>query len=239
MNQAMDELLLKLHEQFAENQNDTSNRFVKVFLGVLVLFGFYGFAFALQQKMIVCEGIKLVNDLALILLSILVLVVLTFLIAILLYQAYQHRRDQAINNKIRYKYLKNEAAFEYFFSQYKGTLKHYLSYIPDYILVQISFFYVLSLATIILQCRYVTQGCEFLFIQLFLFLMPLGVNYLFYLKYKKLDLLDYEKKDFFGQEKVPDINSSAYNETNTKVDLLFKSERGSKNTKTELHLKQS
>lgn len=76
---AEEELLLKMHEQFSENQNDTNNRFITIFVSVLVLFGAYGLAYGIATKLINVKDWD-VKPNAVFFLAIVVSIVLTFLI---------------------------------------------------------------------------------------------------------------------------------------------------------------
>lgn len=141
------ELLLKMHEQFSENQNDTNNRFITIFISVLVLFGAYGLAYGIASKLIYVKDWD-VKPNAVFFLAIVVSLVLTFLIILLIYQGYQHRRDQLLNTSIRQKYV-NPSDFEKNFNGYKGLNKSIVSYLPDYTKIQALFLYIIKLTVLI------------------------------------------------------------------------------------------
>lgn len=134
-----------MHQQFAENMNDINNRFITLFIGIISLFGFYGFTYAIAAKYITNKDWSITNN-AVFSLAIIVSIVLTFLISMLIYQGYQHRRDQYLNTKIRKKYVDT---FEYFFSNYTGENKKWHNYLPDYVRIQVRFLFVLKIVLLI------------------------------------------------------------------------------------------
>lgn len=157
-NQSRDELLLQLHEQFSINQNDTFGKYISLFIALFALFAGYGIAFGLTTKLLKF-GDYAISPVLFLFLSLFMIIVLSFLICLLIYNGYQHRRDQFLNGKIRkYFFIKEpsicakkaEEQFEYFFNNYQGKSKSIFSFIPDNILINISFLGVLKL--IILFC---------------------------------------------------------------------------------------
>ncbi|HRO76567.1 MAG TPA: hypothetical protein PLP27_10515 [Crocinitomicaceae bacterium] len=144
-----DKLLLTLHEQFSTNQNDTSSRFVTLFIGLLILFGAYGISYGIATGIIEWSSITTVEPNAVLMLAIVVAVVLTFLIVLQIYMGYQHRRDQLINDKIRKKCIESDDEYEYFFNGYSGKGKKRWNYMPDYILIYIVFLSVCKILLLI------------------------------------------------------------------------------------------
>ena len=185
-----DDLLLTLHEQFSINQNDTINRFTTIFVALFILFGIYGYAFGITTKQVEHNCLKIsVNAFSY--LTILVQIVLSFLISLLIYIGYQHRRDQFLNNKIRKRFLPND--FSEIFKGYQGGNKSFLSFIPDSINIKIFLlvvFNIISLITLIYSfyfCNYfnacIVGICIF---SAFIVLFPLFIRCMYYMKYISL-----------------------------------------------------
>ncbi|MBX3164303.1 MAG: hypothetical protein KF900_07455 [Bacteroidetes bacterium] len=135
------ELLFQMHEQFAQNMNDATNRYITLFIGIVALFGFYGLAYGLATTIINSNDWH-VKPNAIYLMAIVVALVLFFLFCMLVYTGYQHRRDQALNHKIREKYVTHH---DNFFSAYSGIDKGIFSYQPDYLKIQAYFLFVLKI----------------------------------------------------------------------------------------------
>lgn len=154
-----EELLLKLHEQFSVNQNDTFGRYITLFIALFALFGAYGIAFGLTTTLITFGDYE-VSPVFFLFLSTLLTIILGFLNCSLIYFGYQHRRDQFMNGKIRrYFFMGNEKdqgkakkQFEHFFKSYQGNNKGFVSFIPDNILLNISILGILKI--IILFCMF-------------------------------------------------------------------------------------
>jgi hypothetical protein len=152
-----DNLLLKLHEQFSVNQNDTFGRYITLFIALFALFGAYGIAFGLATNLITFGDYK-VSPIFFLFLSVFLSIILGFLSCSLIYSGYQHRRDQFLNGKIRRYFFicekkdnsNSKDQFEHFFNNYQGNKKGLFSFIPDYILINISILGVLKI--IILFC---------------------------------------------------------------------------------------
>lgn len=126
------QLLLKLHEQFSENQNHHQGLFIKILIALFALFGAFGYV------LINAEGVKLLEKptdsyphITLVLVAILVSGVLLFLNLFVLNNGYAYRRDQYINQKIREKFLGDEYT-EIFGGNYKADNKCLNDYLPSF-----------------------------------------------------------------------------------------------------------
>ncbi len=135
-NNSKKELLFQLHEQFSENQNDIGSRFNTIMIALISLFGFYGFTYSLATGLVSIKDYFISKNVVF-LFAIIVEMVLVFLISLLIYMGYQHRRDQALNTKIRKHYVGND--FEHFFSNYTGENKGLLDFIPDFLVIKALF----------------------------------------------------------------------------------------------------
>ena len=135
-NNSKKELLFQLHEQFSENQNDIGSRFNTIMIALISLFGFYGFTYSLATGLVSIKDYFISKNVVF-LFAIIVEMVLVFLISLLIYMGYQHRRDQVLNTKIRKHYVGND--FEHFFSNYTGENKGLLDYIPDFLAIKALF----------------------------------------------------------------------------------------------------
>lgn len=133
--QTNEQLLLQLHEQFSSNQNDTVGKFLTLFIALLILFGAYGIAYGISIGYVKWNNIS-VSFNAVLLIAIVLVIVLTFLIVLQIYMGYQHRRDQFVNDKIRRKYVSD---YNYIFSNYSGKGKGLIGYLPDNVLIYVTF----------------------------------------------------------------------------------------------------
>lgn len=141
-----EQILLQLHEQFSINQNDTFGRYNTMFIALFALFGFYGVAFGLATGRLKIGEYEVSLDLFFIL-TVVLSVVLSFLFCILIYMGYQHRRDQLLNTKIRDYFFETQKkeepklhfTFNDFFKHYQGTNKGPFNYLPDNIILNLSF----------------------------------------------------------------------------------------------------
>lgn len=136
----MEEQIYKdLHVQFAQNQNDHDSRFITFFVAILVLFAAYGTIYAMFGGWIKNEFD--VKSEAICALSIVIGVVLTYFSCITLVAAKTFRRDQMLNDRIRYSSISKEK-YDYIFIGYSGDNKK-CEFIPDYL--RIRFYFLLTL----------------------------------------------------------------------------------------------
>lgn len=135
-NSPQKELLFQLHQQFSENQNDIGARFNSILIALISLFGFYGLTYSLATGLISIKDYSISKN-AVFLFAIIIEAVLVFLISLLIYMGYQHRRDQAMNTKIRKHYTGSN--FNHFFHNYTGENKGLLNYIPDFLWIKALF----------------------------------------------------------------------------------------------------
>jgi hypothetical protein len=130
------QLLLQLHEQFSQNQNDNNNRFNSTFIALLALFAIYGFVYSISIGIVEFNGYKIFIE-ATVFLAIVADIVINYLIKHQLAISYTHRRDQKINDTIRKNLVGNN--YSDYFSFYSGRNKNSIEYIiePNKINIQL------------------------------------------------------------------------------------------------------
>lgn len=126
------QLLQCLHQQFSENQNHHSGLFIQILIALFALFGVLGYV-AFNTKSFNFINDANYNDIAYCLTTTLVSLVLLLLNKLVLGYGYGFRRDQRINQRIRFKFLGGEDGYkEIFRDQYKADNKGKYSYLPSF-----------------------------------------------------------------------------------------------------------
>jgi len=118
-----------LHQQYAENDNKRSSVFTSFIVGIIALFGFYGFVYVNTNKREWNFDIQ-----EFLLMSFITIGILFFLAILALYYGYALRRDQFIINKIREeRYKKNGTDMKKIFGDlYSPFGKKCRDFIPDF-----------------------------------------------------------------------------------------------------------
>ncbi len=197
-----DELLIKLHEQFAENQNHHQAIFIQFIIALLTLFAAYAYIFihmdiSNTDKLILLKKsneVEYFSPIVLIFVSTIVLAILSLLGGLLLTLGYSFRRDQHINKKIREKYLIDGEYERVFGSLYNPDNKNVFSFLPDFYLLFfwfiIGFQVIIFVATILriiflpefeYCCMCLIMGMNGSFI-----LLSIGLLRHYYIKYNNL-----------------------------------------------------
>jgi len=155
-----DELLLKLHEQFSENQNHHQGLFIQLLIALFALFGVFGYVLTHTEGLeltipqftplivfnfIENDSKELFKPIVLSGTACAVSLILLFLNIFVLNHGYAYRRDQYINQKIREKYLSNDGYKDIFGVKYKANDKGLLDYLPDFYNL---FFYLFTICQI-------------------------------------------------------------------------------------------
>lgn len=132
------ELLLQLHQQFAENQHKHNDRLLSTLLGLLVIFGIYGACFGISTGLVVIEGYE-ISPIFTYFIVIGVFIILYVLLHITIQNGYQYRRDQHLIDKIRINKLNEN--YNYFFENYKSNEgKNCLNWFPSYLTPKVILF---------------------------------------------------------------------------------------------------
>jgi len=121
----------QLHEQYAVNDNNRIGVFTSFIVGIIALFGFYGYVFVNTNKR-KCWNFDIQEFL---LMSFITIGILFFLALLSLYLGYSLRRDHFIVNNIREKRYKKEtkAEMERIFGElYSPKNKSCSDFLPDY-----------------------------------------------------------------------------------------------------------
>jgi hypothetical protein len=119
----------QLHQQLAENDNNRNSVFSSFIVGIIALFGFYGYVFVNTNRR------KYWNfDIQEFLLMSFVTIGILFFLAILaLNLGYSYRRDQFIVHNIRKERYKNKEEMEKIFGNlYSPQNKNILDFIPNF-----------------------------------------------------------------------------------------------------------
>jgi len=150
------EILLGFHTQFAENQRTREQSFLKIlsYLGAIII----GYAFVYHKSAEYSH-----NELSLV--AILSVALLFFGSLVILTIAYNYRRDQIINAKIKgyVDVIGDKNIFPINYDPRKSkSLKKWYSWIPDFLLV---FFCLFPIVQIILLISYILK-LEFNFINI-------------------------------------------------------------------------
>lgn len=118
-------LMQTLHTQFAENQNHWQGNFIQLLAALLVIFGGLGYIFAHWEGNLAFDNYKITKiaeslpifTTSTLLWSVLVTnLLLTLIILLIIHFGWSYRRDQILNNKIRY----------LFFKKIKPSINNYL-----------------------------------------------------------------------------------------------------------------
>jgi len=118
-----------LHQQYAENDNNRIGVFTSFIIGIVALFGFYGYVFVNTNS----REYWNFNIQEYLLMSFITIGILFFLAILALYFGYSLRRDHLIVYKIRRKRYNNEIKMEGIFGKLYCPLgKSFCSFIPDF-----------------------------------------------------------------------------------------------------------
>lgn len=140
-------LLQTLHQQFSENQNHHSGLFIQILLALFSLFGVLGYVAINTKSFGLIEEAIYNDDIPYGATASLVSLVFLLLNKLVLNYGYSFRRDQMINQRIRFKYLKKDGYGEIFGEQYKADNKDLMDYLPAFFSV---FFWAIFMAQAIL-----------------------------------------------------------------------------------------
>jgi len=123
-----EELENQLHQQLAENDNNRISTFLSFIVGIIALFGFYGYVYVNTYKR---KWRFDANEF--LLMAIITIGILCFFSILALNLGYSFRRDQFIVYKIRKKRYKNEENYkEIFGGIYTPFRKEYYNFIPGF-----------------------------------------------------------------------------------------------------------
>jgi len=119
----------QLHQQYAENDNNRSNIFITFIVGIIALFGFYGYVFVNTNGREDCKFTLQVY----LLMSFVTIGILFFLSLLSLFYGYALRRDQLIVYNIRRKRYNNEERMKGIFGElYNPFDKGFIGFLPDF-----------------------------------------------------------------------------------------------------------
>jgi len=125
----MDELENQLHKQLAENDNNRISTFITFIVGIIALFGFYGYVYVYTNSLKHTEF----NIEVFLLMSIVTIGILCFLSILTLYLGYSFRRDQLIVHLIRKNRYKNDIERGKLFDEiYSPLEKKCFDFLPDF-----------------------------------------------------------------------------------------------------------
>lgn len=128
-----EELDKQLHSQYSENDNSRSGIFLSFIMGIIALFGTYGYVFIHTNINFDTNIDKLlIGNTEFALISVITIGILFFLAVLSLHFGYSLRRDQIVINNIRNKYYTVEKKKETFGDLYKSNNKNYFSFLPDF-----------------------------------------------------------------------------------------------------------
>lgn len=134
-------ILLDLHNQFANNQNHHQSVFTQFLIALLSLFAGYGYVYIhtssevsafCQQLIVNSVGVEYYSPNFLLLTSAVVLAVLALLNVLLLNLGYSFRRDQHVNKKIREKFLDKSEYESTFGELYNSDNKSFTDFLPNF-----------------------------------------------------------------------------------------------------------
>jgi hypothetical protein len=118
----------QLHQQYAENDNHRIGVFITFIVGIISLFGFYGYVFVYTNSSKHPEF----NIEVFLLISFFTTGILFFLAILATYLGFSVRRDHFIVYNIRKKRYKNETVFKEIFGViYDPSGKDFFSFLPD------------------------------------------------------------------------------------------------------------
>ena len=193
----------QLHQQLAENDNNRISTFITFIVGIIALFGFYGYVYVYTNS---CKHPEF-NIEVFLLMSIVTIGILCFFSMLALYLGYSFRRDQLIVHNIRVKryeeskkdmdkifgikYSSTEkkcCLFKKKYSQnenlYSPLKKNFCNFLPD----SYNLFYLLFFASEIflgiITIRKVKYFIVLFIISIFIFLTFIR-RLCYYIKYKK------------------------------------------------------
>jgi len=119
----------QLHQQYAENDNNRIGVFTSFIVGIISLFGFYGYVFVNTNSR---ENWNF-NLQEYLLMSFITIGMLFFLAVLAIYFGYSVRRDQLIVHNIRIKRYKKETEMGKIFGKiYSPVGKRINNFIPDF-----------------------------------------------------------------------------------------------------------
>jgi hypothetical protein len=207
-----EELENQLHQQYAENDNSRSGVFTSFIIGIVALFGVYGYVFVnTSETKRDCWNFDVQEFL---LMSFVTMGILFFLAILALYLGYALRRDQFVVNRIREKRYKKETKMKKIFGEsYKPSGKCPCDFLPDYYnLFYMLFFFseiFIHITTIIKICDIknddVIQFCKYqhiLYLVILLHILFISLTLIFrrcyYNKYKKLEKCSFHGSIFKG-----------------------------------------
>jgi len=186
----------QLHEQYALNDNNRNSVFMSFIVGIIALFGFYGFVFVNTNKRgfnseYSYESWNFNIDVFL-LMSFVTIGILFFLTILAIYLGYALRRDQFIIYNIRQKRYKNGTEEtkvkikEIFGEIYSPYNKDCSSFLPDFYNLFYWLFYIseifIFITAILKICDFVNTQCSFLNckdILYIIFFMPFHIIFIF------------------------------------------------------------
>lgn len=131
-------LMQTLHTQFAENQNHWQGNFIQLLAALLVIFGGLGYIFAHWEGNLAFDNYKITKiaeslpifTTSTLLWSVLVTnLLLTLIILLIIHFGWSYRRDQILNNKIRYLFFKKNKTI---YKQLFGCYGKKTSEMPDF-----------------------------------------------------------------------------------------------------------
>lgn len=144
-------ILNNLHEQFAINQHEHDNRFITFFIAILTLLGSYGLIYAMNLEWV--ENKFKVTPYAVLSTSLIVGIVLAYFICLTLVASKIFRRDQLMNDRIRF-FSMFEEEYNAIFINYNGENKNWLDFIPDFLKIRLYFLFVIKFIVIISVVSY-------------------------------------------------------------------------------------
>lgn len=131
-------LMQALHTQFAENQNHWQGNFIQLLAALLVIFGGLGYVFAHWEGNLAFDKYKITKiaeslpifTTSTLLWSVLVTnLLLSLIILLIIHFGWSYRRDQILNNKIRYLFFKKNKTI---YKQLFGCYGKKTSEMPDF-----------------------------------------------------------------------------------------------------------
>ena len=196
-----EELENQLHKQYAENENSRGKLLITFIIGIIALFGFYGYVFAKTGKQEYC----IIGFTEFSLMAFITSGMLCFLAILTLYLGYSLRRDQIIVCNIRNKRYTNNENYKCVFDNiYKAEGKCRRCFLPDFhnlfywlfvfsqifvLITTILKYYILEKTNIYPIC-YETYYCIFLGIVIFLQIICIFITFCkrfnYFKKYKKI-----------------------------------------------------
>lgn len=207
-----EELLSQLHEQYAINDNAKNQNFITFLISIFALLGAYGYVYIYTYTGTKIDdfnsefvqsfcSIEYFHPNVLITITVIIVLIFTFMAMLVAFLGYSTRRDQIVIYKIRTVALKGDKVF-YNNLLYTPFNKSYWEFIPDYYNLFFWAFVAINLLLIILlnirlwgvnsQCVFVAKNIQclsvsFLFWVIFIFIPILKYRCKLFKKYEKLD----------------------------------------------------